>query len=139
MIKFLQLDPRATIPERKTEGAAGFDICAVHGGIVCVGAVTTFNTGIAMQIPDGYVGLIKPRSGLAAKYGVDTMAGVIDMDFRGEVRVMLTSHQRGATLEVNPGDRIAQLVVVPFMGQSEVVDSLDDTKRGIAGFGSTGL
>ena len=139
MIKFLKMHPEAKIPERQTEGAAGFDLYANESAVIIPGHVTVIRTGIAMQIPNGFVGLVKPRSGLAVRASVDTMAGVIDSDFRGEVNVIVTMHaESNNSMTVNPYDRIAQLVVVPFMGEAEEVDSLDDSERGINGFGSTG-
>jgi dUTP pyrophosphatase len=139
MIQFKKEQPTAIIPQRHSEGAAGFDIyadipepLAVSGGDYAV-----INTNIALAIPDGYVGLIKPRSGWAVKNGIDTMAGVIDSDFRAAIKVIITKHDAG-TFWVNPGDRIAQLVVVPVMLQSVEVQTLGDTVRGSNGFGSTG-
>ncbi len=140
MIKFKKLSDEAIIPQRQTKGAAGFDIYAcikddamfVHGG-----SYTIINTKIAVAIPEGFVGIIKPRSGWAVNNGVDTMAGVIDSDYRGEIKVILTKHNDGY-FTVNDGDRIAQLVVIPVMLDSIEVDSLDNTDRGDGGFGSTG-
>lgn len=140
MIKFKRLTQSAIIPKRQTGGASGFDIYSdqeltrVH-----FGQVVAISTGIAVAIPDGYVGLIKPRSGLAVHRGVDTMAGVIDSDYRGEIRVVITVHSTDIVpFRVETGDRIAQLIVVPIMIDSMEVDDLDDTDRGPNGFGSTG-
>lgn len=143
MIKFKKLKQDAEAPVRATNGAAGFDIHAYleqNDGYVCVkgGNYEVIDTAISVAIPDGYVGLILPRSGWAVKNGIDKMAGVIDSDYRGEIKVILTKHDDGVFI-VNHGDRIAQLVVVPFVGESEVVEDLDDTKRGANGFGSTGV
>ncbi len=138
MIKFLKMHPEAKIPERQTEGAAGFDLHTTSAGVVSMGFITRFQTGIAVAIPEGFVGLVKPRSGWAVKHGVDTMAGVIDSDYRGEINVILTCEDAKESFTVERGDRIAQLVVVPFMGDACEVDSLDDSERGIKGFGSTG-
>ena len=143
MIKFKKLKQDAEVPVRATNGAAGFDIHAHlerNDGYVCVkgGNYEVIDTAIAVAIPEGYVGLILPRSGWAVKNGIDKMAGVIDSDYRGEIKVILTKHDDGVFI-VNHGDRIAQLVVVPFVGESEVVEDLDDTKRGANGFGSTGV
>ena len=103
------------------------------------GEKTMIATGIAMAIPEGYVGLIKPRSGLAAKFGVDTMAGVIDSPYRGEVNVILTMEKAGAGIHLKKGERIAQLIVVPVMTEFVEVEQLGDTDRGKNGFGSTGM
>ena len=139
MIQFKKLEADAIIPKRQTEGAAGFDIHAnIEAPIELRGGdYVIIDTGIAVGIPAGYVGLIKPRSGWAAKNGVDTMAGVIDSDYRGPMRVILTKHDCGS-FWINPGDRIAQLVVVPYMSECVEVEVLGDTERGVNGFGSTG-
>lgn len=91
-----------------------------------------------MAIPPGYVGLIKPRSGLAVKHGIETGAGVIDSDFRAAVSVVLTSVKSGPGRMIHPGDRIAQIVFVPIMTDFVEVTTLGDTERGANGFGSTG-
>jgi len=117
---------------RGTSGSAGLDLYSQedykdNGGVVLV------STGVRVMIPEGYVGIIKDRSGMAKK-GVTTHGGVIDSDYRGEVGVMLRLN--GNTIK--KGDRIAQLVVVPCLMDFETVDSLDETERGEKGFGSTG-
>jgi dUTP pyrophosphatase len=140
MIKFKRLTETAVTPMRQTDGAAGFDIYSDHDlARVHFGQVVVISTGIAVAIPEGYVGLIKPRSGLAVRRGVDTMAGVIDSDYRGEIKVVLTVHSTDIVpFRVEPGERIAQLVVVPVMLESMEVTDLDETDRGESGFGSTG-
>ena len=140
MIKFKRLTETAVIPKRQTTGAAGFDIYSDHNLTrVNLGQVVVIKTGIAVAIPEGYVGLVQPRSGLAVRKGVDTMAGVIDSDYRGELRVVLTVHSTDIVpFRVEPGERIAQLVVVPVMLESMEVEDLEDTDRGESGFGSTG-
>ena len=141
MIQFKKLFETAEVPERQTDGAAGFDLhCHNPSGRtmnVSFGESVIVPTGIAAAIPHGYVGLVKPRSGWAAKFGIDTMAGVIDADFRGEMNVILTKQTPG-TFDLVHGDRIAQLVVVPVMLESVEVITLGDTQRGVGGFGSTG-
>jgi dUTP pyrophosphatase len=99
-----------------------------------------------MNIPVGWVGLIKPRSGWSANFAIDTMAGVIDSDYRGEVQVILTRHEGDEDthhyIETDvdgKGERIAQIIIVPHLTDSEEVDELDDTVRGKNGFGSTGV
>lgn len=142
-VLFKKLSKTAKIPKRATEGAAGFDLYADFVNdkaqlAIVDGYISIIPTKIAMSVPKGYVGLIKPRSGWAAKHGVDTMAGVIDSDYRGEVCVILTKHS-STTHRVEHGDRIAQIIFVPVLLDSfEVVDELDDTVRGEDGFGSTG-
>jgi|TARA_B110000977_G_scaffold119652_1_gene154210 dUTP pyrophosphatase len=141
MIKFKRLTDTAAVPKRATAGAAGFDIYSDQDLVrVHFGQVVTISTGIAVAIPDGFVGLIKPRSGLAVSRGVDTMAGVIDSDYRGEIRVVMTVHSTAIVpFRVERGERIAQMIVVPAMLVSTEVDELDDTTRGKKGFGSTGV
>lgn len=143
MIQFKRLEVDAIVPQRQTEGAAGFDIHAYLGGEyeateVKGGDYCTIDTRISVAVPEGFVGLIKPRSGWAIKNGIDTMAGVIDSDYRGEIRVILTKHDCGS-FTVNHGDRIAQLIVVPVMLESVEVETLGSTERGKSGFGSTGV
>ena len=140
MIQFKKLSKSALLPTRQTEGAAGFDIhAAIDDPVKLVtGRHVIIDTNIAVAIPTNCVGLIKPRSGWAVKNGIDTMAGVVDADYRGEIKVILTKHTSGE-FWVNPNDRIAQLVVVPFVSASEEVDELQDTIRGEGGFGSTGM
>ena len=139
MIKFKKLDTAAIIPQRQTGGAAGFDLYALIDEPIILGQgeYVTVPTGIAAAIPAGWVGLVQARSGWAVKNGIIKMAGVIDSDYRGEIAVILTKAGKGE-FHINAGDRIAQLVVTPFMGDSEEVYSLDETERGANGFGSTG-
>ena len=129
----------AQIPVRQSKGAAGFDLyaCEKHRRTVSFGESITVPTGIAAAIPKKWVGLVKPRSGWAVKYGIDTMAGVIDSDYRGEICVILTKETPG-TVSFEDGERIAQLIVVPVMLDSVEVTELGDTDRGESGFGSTG-
>ena len=139
MIQFKRLTSTAIIPKIAHEGDAGFDLYADQEDYVYFGRQTMIATGIAMAIPNGYVGLIKPRSGLAAKLGVDTMAGVIDAPYRGEVNVILTLEKAGAGIKLIKGERIAQLIVVPVMTDWVEVETLGDSERGSNGFGSTGM
>jgi deoxyuridine 5'-triphosphate nucleotidohydrolase len=133
------LSPKATKPTRGTSGSAGLDLYCTETCAIEDGKVSVISTGVAVKIPFGYVGLIKPRSGLALKHGADTMAGVIDSDYRGEIKMMLTTHDGCKHVQFDEGDRIAQLVIVPcFMGEVAVVCWFDDTERGSGGFGSTG-
>ena len=131
------LHPDATIPTRGSEYAAGLDLYADHGDTINPGERVLIGTGIAIALPPFTAGLIWPRSGLATKQGVDVLAGVVDADYRGEVRVALINH--GAEpVDIEPGDRIAQLLIQPLaMVDVEVVDELPETARGDGGFGST--
>ena len=138
MIKVKKLTSTATIPTRGSEQAAGLDLYADNEHTVLPNCVSVVPTGIAMAIPDGFVGLVWPRSGLACKHGVQTLAGVIDSDYRGEIKVALTTCTK-TTVPISQGARVAQLLIVPVsMLQCVEVDSLDDTERGAGGFGSTG-
>lgn len=141
-VKFELRSKTAKVPKQATDGSAGFDLYAdmpEHTDIV-FGHHTIIPTNVAMAIPKGFVGLIKPRSGWAVKAAVDTLAGVIDSDYRGEVAVILTKEKDdGEVFNIEHGDRIAQIIFVPVLTESEVVDSLDETDRGANGFGSTGV
>ncbi len=139
-----KLDSMAVLPRYATPGAAGADLCALLGGepiTVAPGETVFVRTGLAMAIPAGYVGLIFARSGLACKQGLApaNKVGVIDADYRGEVMVALHNHS-DAPRTVNPGDRIAQFLLMPVMVADIIeTDTLEDTVRGAGGFGSTGM
>ena len=150
-LKIKKLSPDAVIPAAATDGAAGLDLCACLGSPVRLYSILgnnghadmreTIPTGIAVEIPDGYVGFVFARSGLAIRDGValSNGVGVIDSDYRGEIKVGLLN-QSNKIREIAPGDRIAQLVVVPVCRVTPViVDELSDTARGAGGFGSTGV
>lgn len=132
----------AVIPQYKTVGAAGADICAfVNEKIVLKpGKRVLVSTGLYFAIPEGFEVQIRPRSGLAAKNGVTVLntPGTIDSDYRGEIKVILINLGE-EDFEISNGDRIAQMVVSPVtVCDFDVVDSLDETDRGTGGFGSTG-
>lgn len=142
-MKICKLDPAAILPTYATAGSAGADLYALPVGdpvVVDPGETAFLRTGLAAAIPAGYVGLIFARSGLACKRGLApaNKVGVIDSDYRGEWMIAL--HNHGDTPQiVNPGDRIAQFVLVPVLTPLMAeVDSLDETARGEGGFGSTG-
>jgi dUTP pyrophosphatase len=126
------------LPQYATEGAAGADLRARDDTTLGPGARAAVPTGIRVEIPPGHVGLIWPRSGLAVRHGIDTLAGVIDSDFRGEVAVVLVNH--GAEpVRIAAGDRIAQLLVQKVArARFERSAGLDPTGRAAGGFGSTG-
>ena len=141
-IKFVAQEG-AIIPEYKTSGAAGADVCAFLSEPVVIksGEFAMIPTGLSFAIPEGYEIQVRPRSGLAAKNGVTVLntPGTIDSDYRGEVKVILINHGKDA-FTVNNGDRIAQLIVAPVtQGVFEKTDELDSTERGECGFGSTGV
>ena len=132
----------AVIPQYKTSGAAGADICALLSESVVIkkGERAMIPTGLFFAIPEGYEVQVRPRSGLAAKNGVTVLntPGTIDSDYRGEVKVILIN-LGNEDFTVNNGDRIAQIVVAPVtIGEFEQVSELDETERGTGGFGSTG-
>ena len=137
MIEFSKLSQEAKIPVRQTEGSAGFDLHATVHLSVWPEEWMPIKTGIAVRIPEGCVGIIKPRSSLAVKHGINVLAGVIDSDYRGELIVVLINHG-DERFDVSAGDRIAQLLVTPIITESVEVARLDDTTRGVNGFGSTG-
>ena len=137
-----KLDERAVLPTYGSEFAAGADLYAVTDGEVTFapGETKLIRTGLAMEIPEGYAGLIYARSGLASKRGLApaNKVGVVDSDYRGEVMVALHNHSN-VEQKIAAGERIAQLVVAPFLKASfEEADELGDTVRGEGGFGSTG-
>ena len=137
-MKVTKLNEAARIPEQATPGSAGYDLCAVTGATIYPGQRLLIKTGLSVAIPDGMVGIIKPRSGLAVKHGIDVLAGVLDSDFRGNVGVLLINHGDSAW-PFNAGERVAQLVVVPYYhGACVEVGSLEETMRGDGAYGSTG-
>ena len=139
---FKKLDPRATVPTYGSNLAAGADLRAVLDAPVTIkpDESVLIHTGIAVAIPAGYVGLVYARSGIACKRGLapSNKVGVIDADYRGEIMVSL--HNHGTTEQtIDPDERIAQMVITPFIHcEYEEADNLDDTERGAGGFGSTG-
>lgn len=135
----IKLDTGAIAPKAMREGDAAFDFAASETITIEPNTQQLVGTGVHMAIPKGFVGLIWDRSGLAAKSQLTTMGGVIDSNYRGEIKVILRNFAPGS-FTVNKGDRIAQMVIQKQETVSfEVVDSLDETIRGKAGFGSTGL
>ena len=126
------------LPAYASEGASGADLRAAEDVTLAPGTRAAVATGVHVEIPPGHVGLVWPRSGLAVRHGLDTLAGVIDSDYRGEVRVVLVNHGPEA-VTLARGDRIAQLLVqrVERAVFTRVV-SLAESERGEGGFGSTG-
>lgn len=137
------LDPRAKLPAYGSPDAAGADLYVVADGPVTIapGETVMLHTGLAFAIPKGYVGLVCARSGMACKRGLApaNKVGVVDADYRGEVLVFLHNHG-GEAQVVEDGDRVAQLVIVPYLtAEFTQADELDGTERGSGGFGSTGM
>jgi dUTP pyrophosphatase len=137
MIKFKRLSQDAKIPLRATAGAAGFDVFSNGNYTIKPNVRCLLDTGIAMQLPVNYWGELKPRSGLAARHGLDVLAGVIDSDYTGEIKVSLINLGEH-DVEIKKGDRIAQLIIQQYESDWVEVSEFDDTDRGSGGFGSTG-
>lgn len=133
----------AVVPEYKTAGAAGADICALVESPVTIpaGKYVMIPTGLFFEIPEGYEVQVRPRSGLAAKNGVTVLntPGTIDSDYRGELKIILINLGEKDFI-INSGDRIAQMIVAPVTQANFcMTDKLSETERGTSGFGSTGV
>jgi dUTP pyrophosphatase len=134
----VRVEGAGKLPEYASEGAAGADLRAREAVVLPPGARAAVATGVHVEIPAGHVGLVWPRSGLAVRSGIDTLAGVIDSDYRGEVRVVLVNHG-DAEFRIEPGDRIGQLLIQPVARATfSRAPALAATSRGEGGFGSTG-
>jgi dUTP pyrophosphatase len=131
----------ARLPSRAHEGDAGLDLHAAEGTVIGPGERASVGTGIAVEIPPAHAGLVLPRSGLAARHGIALVnaPGLIDSGYRGEIRVLLLNTDRNRAFQVEPGDRIAQLVLAP-VAEAVAVEAADLTEsaRGPGGFGSSG-
>jgi len=130
----------AVLPSRAYAGDAGFDLAACESTTLAPGERALVSTGIAVEIPDGYAGFVQPRSGLAASHGIGVVnsPGLIDSGYRGEVCVVLLNTDRERVFTVEPGMRIAQLVIAPVATVRLVeVEELAASERGAHGFGST--
>lgn len=125
-------------PRYASDAAAGADLHAAESLTLAPGERAAVATALQLELPPGHVGLVWPRSGLALKHGIDTLAGVVDSDYRGEVKVVLVNHGR-EPFRIQPGDRIAQLLVQRVERVTFVpADALSGTARGTGGFGSSG-
>ena len=135
-----KLEEGATPPRYQTEGSVGFDLCAIKEGCVVSKGQQIVDTGVAFQVPEGLELQIRPRSGLAAKYGITVLnsPGTIDQDYRGAVKIILFN-AGDWTYHWEKGDRIAQAVLSPVIRGSLVEGELSETERGAGGFGSTGV
>jgi dUTP pyrophosphatase len=136
-----RLDERAKLPTRAYPGDAGLDLYALDGARLVPGERKSVRTGIAVEIPDGQAGLVLPRSGLAAKHGIALVnaPGLIDSGYRGEVRVLLLNTDPDSSFAIEPGDRIAQLLLVRVELPDVIeVGELALSTRGEGGFGSSG-
>ena len=138
LLRFKQLDSRAVLPVRGSDFAAGLDICSLEEVIIEPHQRAVARTGLAMAIPQGFYGRVAPRSGLAAKQGLDVLAGVIDSDYRGELCCVLYNTS-DTSITLPAGCKICQLIVEKIITPKAVwVNDLDETARGAGGFGSTG-
>ena len=141
-LRIKKLNPSAVIPSYGSASAAGADLYACEGGEVTIksGETKLIHTGIAMEIPDGFVGLVYARSGIAVKRGLApaNKVGVIDSDYRGEIMVAIHNHS-DIEQTIADAERIAQIVIAPYLTVDFVeTEKLDETERGAGGFGSTG-
>lgn len=137
----IKLRDDARLPSRANDGDAGLDLYACEPAAIGPGDRASVGTGIAVEIPAGHAGLVLPRSGLAIRHGIGLVnaPGLIDCGYRGEVRVLLLNTDRAAAFDVAPGDRIAQLLLLPFAALETVeVSELGASARGSGGFGSSG-
>jgi dUTP pyrophosphatase len=135
------LDPDLPMPAYAHPGDAGADLVAAEDVELPPGARSLVRTGVALALPEGFVGLVHPRSGLAVRLGVTVLnaPGTVDAGYRGEILVNLINHDPATTVKISRGDRIAQLVVQRVERAAFVaVDELSDTARGTGGHGSTG-
>ncbi len=140
-LRVVRLEDGATLPTRAHDGDAGLDLYASEPARLGPGERWSVGTGVAVEIPDGHAGLVLPRSGLARKHGIALVnsPGLIDAGYRGEIRVLLLNTDPADTFEVEPGSRIAQLVIVPIaLAEPVEVETLTESVRGDGGFGSSG-
>jgi dUTP pyrophosphatase len=145
IFKVKRMNENATLPTKAKQSDAGYDLYAAEDAVVEFGKITVISTGIAIQLPDvkdkdiSCYGRVAPRSGLATKHGIHTMAGVVDNGYRGEVKVALTKLSSDDPYQIKKGDRIAQLIIETHL-TPQIIDAieLDDSDRGSDGFGSSG-
>ena len=139
-VRVRRLHAGAVIPERAYEGDAGLDLASCEHAVLGPGERAVVATGLVVEIPDGYAGFVQPRSGLAARHGIGVVnsPGQIDSGYRGEIRVVLLNTDRESDFTVEPGMRIAQLVIAPVASVRVVeADELAASERGARGFGSS--
>jgi dUTP pyrophosphatase len=140
-LRVRRVDHRALLPTRAYDGDAGLDLYALEPARIDPGERRAVRTGIAVEIPDGQAGLVLPRSGLAARHGIALVnaPGLIDAGYRGEIEVLVLNTDRTSMFAIEPGDRIAQLVLVRIEAPAVLeVDELTASERGAGGFGSSG-
>jgi dUTP diphosphatase len=140
-LPILKLKDEARLPVRAHEGDAGLDLYACEAAHIGPGERWSVGTGVGVEIPEGHAGLVLPRSGLARDHGIALVnaPGLIDSGYRGELRVLLLNTDPAETFRVEPGDRIAQLVLTPIVTPEPVeAEALNESARGQGGFGSSG-
>jgi dUTP pyrophosphatase len=140
-LRVVKLKDEACVPTRTHAGDAGLDLYACEAAHLGPGERWSVGTGVAVEIPEGHAGLVLPRSGLARDHGISVVnsPGLIDAGYRGEVRVLLLNTDPANVFRIEPGERIAQLVIVPIAPAEPVeVESLGESARGDGGFGSSG-
>jgi len=141
-LAFRKLREDAVVPSRAYDGDAGLDLAACERVVLGAGERATVGTGLAVAIPGGYAGFVQPRSGLAARHGITIVntPGLVDSGYRGELRIILHNTDAREPFVVEPGMRIAQLVVVPVAGVEPLeVEELPESERGVRGFGSSAV
>ena len=139
-LEIQRLREDARVPDRAYDGDAGLDLAACDEVRLGPGERALVGTGLAVAIPEGYAGFVQPRSGLAARHGITVVnsPGLIDSGYRGEIKVVLLNTDREKTFVAEPGERIAQLVVLPVPEVAvREVDELPGSERGVRGFGSS--
>ncbi len=140
-LPFAKMNEAARLPSRANEGDAGLDLYACEAAHIGPGERWSVGTGVAVEIPEGHAGLVLPRSGLAREHGISLVnsPGLIDSGYRGELRVLLLNNDPAETFRVQPGDRIAQLVLTPVaLAEPVAATALTESARGDGGFGSSG-
>ena len=140
-VNIKRLDPTVELPKYAHPTDAGLDLRANEDCTLKPFERRLVSTGLAVALPDGYAGFVQPRSGLAIKQGLSIVntPGLIDAHYRGELKVILINLDPKNNIQINKGDRIAQLVILPFLAaEFAEADALDETDRGAGGFGSTG-
>ncbi|MEJ7656601.1 MAG: dUTP diphosphatase [Thermoleophilaceae bacterium] len=141
ILAYSRLHADALAPARPRPGDAGYDLHAAEAATLEPGARASVGTGLAIALPEGQAGLVLPRSGLALRHGIALVnaPGLIDPDYRGEVRILMLNTDRREPYAVEVGDRIAQLLLVPFaLPEPREEEALEETGRGGGGFGSSG-
>ena len=141
-IAIRRLDPDLPLPSRAHAHDAGYDLVAAADATIAPGGRAPVPTGIAIAIPPGYGGFVLPRSGLALRHGISLLntPGLIDSGYRDEVKLLLVNHDTEHEFTVRRGDRVAQLVIQRVEAVDwRVVDALEDSERGLGGFGSSGV